>query len=149
MLARRLTLAAGPSPVADQVQAFMTEAVGRPVGRLGYDECRRRLAWDRPGVLVLVAADETDRESLAGLAREAAVRRSPVSIVAVHPTDCGDVGELADLSVTCLPWPYGSEALADAVRAAPAETARSARDSFADRLAALTPSLVPLAARLA
>jgi DNA-binding NtrC family response regulator len=151
MVARRLVMAAGPSELGDQVQAFVAESLGRPVSRFGYDDCRRQLSWNRRGVLILVAAGPEDWKPLADLARETAVRQSPLTIVVVHPAGsegADELNRLAPLAPAALSWPAGADSLAELVRSAPADTGRTAHD-LTEQLSSLTPSLAPLADRLA
>ena len=152
MPGQRPTLVASCSPIGDQIQSFVAESSGRPVRRFSFDDCREHLAWNRPGLLMLVAASDGDWEPLAGLAREAALRHSPMTVVVVHAADLDDGGaldRLTPLSSARLPWPGAAEEIGDAVRAAPGGADASEGTELADRLVALTPSLAPMADRLA
>src|SRR4051812_18910072 len=82
--AERPTLVAAASPVADEVRALVEAASGRVAGRYTFEDCHRRLAWHKRGLLVLVAADPDDRARVAHLARESLLRCSPLTVVAVE-----------------------------------------------------------------
>ncbi|HEY1377218.1 MAG TPA: sigma 54-interacting transcriptional regulator, partial [Gemmataceae bacterium] len=149
MPGQRPTLVVNSSPLGDQIQSFVEESSGRSVRRCTYDECRQHLAWNKPGLLVLVAATPGDWAPVAGLVQETALRQSPLQVVVVSAADSGDGSDRVRLSVARLPWPASADALGDVVRAAPDGADGTPEEELADRLLALTPSLAPMADRLA
>jgi transcriptional regulator with PAS, ATPase and Fis domain len=151
-LAQRPTVVAGKSALGDQIQSLVVDSSGGPVERRRFEDCRPRLAWSRPGLLILVAADKGDCDPLAALAREAVLRRSPLTVVIVHAVDLdGSCAFDAAVppAVARFHWPTAAVEFVAAVRAAPAATAGAQERELADRLSELTPSLVPMADRLA
>src|SRR5277367_2410107 len=73
-LAQGPTVVAGSSPLGEHIRSCVAETSAGPVGRCTFDDCRQHVAWNRPGLVFLVAADDGDWEPLAGVAREATLR---------------------------------------------------------------------------
>jgi DNA-binding NtrC family response regulator len=152
MPAQRPTLVASNSPIGDQLRAFMADNSAGPVRRCSFDECRQQLVWSKPGLLVLLAADAVEWELVACIAREAALRQSRLTVVIVYAAGIGEAEQPEGLfppSATRFLWPTAAEEIAAAVRGLPECPNGQPADDLADRLLGLTPSLAPMAERLA
>jgi DNA-binding NtrC family response regulator len=145
------TLVSNNSALVEEIRSAVSESSAGPVDCYTFDNCRQHLAWNRPGLLVLVAADEEDWQPLAGVAGEAALRKSALTIAIVQATDSDGGSQRARAippSVARFRWPTAAEEIAAAVRAASAAASASPKEELADRLVELTPSLATMAERL-
>jgi DNA-binding NtrC family response regulator len=154
MPGQRPTLITDNSTSARQVRADVADRLKRPVTHCTYDDCRRQIAWHKEGVLLLLAPEGGDLEPLAGLVRECHLRRSPLTVGVLQAGPGADDAALAPLDpyvAARLPWPGAAGELAGLAGPAPAggDREESLADVLAGRLQALTPSLAPLAGRLA
>jgi DNA-binding NtrC family response regulator len=123
----------------------------RGVRRCTFDDCRSNLAWNKSGLIVLVAAEPGDWARVASIAREAKLRQSALTAVVAYAADLGmtdDLEELFPESTSRFPWPSAAEEIAAAARAGAESANDTPSNEFAERLLNLTPSLRPMAERL-
>jgi DNA-binding NtrC family response regulator len=152
MLAQRSTLVVSNSDLGEAIRTAVAESSGRRLAGCGYDDFRQQIPWHWPGVVILVAGNDSEWSPLLGVAREAVLRQSPLTLLIVYAEGLGRKAELdrcAPISAMCLPWPSAADEIANIVRAAPDSAGGAAHEELADRLLSLTPSLAPLAERLA
>jgi DNA-binding NtrC family response regulator len=149
----RPTLVASDLVLAEEIQAAAEEAACSRIRRCTFSDCRQHITWQRPGLLILVAANPGDWQSVTSIVCEKALRRSPLTVVVVYAAglpDGGALSRLAPLTVGQVAWPTAASELRDLVRAVPtAADDESPREQLADRLMAMTPSLAPHASMLA
>lgn len=149
----RPTLVASDAVLADEVQSAAEAASCSRLRRLAFSDCRQHIAWQKPGLLVLVAANAADWQSVTSIVFEKALRRSPLTVVIAYAAGQADgaaLSRLAPLTVGRVSWPDGASQLRDLVRAVPPATEdESPREQMADRLRAMTPSLAQHASMLA
>lgn len=147
------TLVAADLALAEEIQTTAEEASCSRVSRYTFPDCRQHISWQRPGLLILVAANPGDWQLVAGVVCEKALRRSPLTVVIVYAAglaDGGALSRLAPLTVGHIAWPEAASDLRDFVRAVPpASEDESPREQIADRLRAMTPSLARHASMLA
>src|SRR5262245_45648390 len=146
-------LVASDLALAEEIQVAAEEASCSRFHRFTFSDCRQHIAWQRPGLLILVAASPGDWPLVASIVCEKALRRSPLAVVIVYAAGLADGGvlaRLAPLTVARVAWPGAASQLRDLVRAVPtAADDESPREQLAERLRAMTPSLAPHAAMLA
>jgi DNA-binding NtrC family response regulator len=154
MEANNAILIARDDSSADEIQAELSQRTGRTVTICSYDNCRRQIAWHLNGILVLVANDETDYEPLTAVVREHKLRRSNRRIIVLEAgaaANTAAVTTLGSLVSTRLRWPEAADELAKLIgpRSSGDDQGESLSDVLANKLRALTPSLAPMAGRLA
>jgi two-component system, NtrC family, response regulator HydG len=152
MPAQLAALVTSNTSAGDRIGTFVVESSGRQVCRYNFAECRQNLAWNSPGVLILVASGDEDWQSIASVAREASLRKSRLKIAIVCAAEGNGVSrEMANSRSSALQfsWPTQAGEIAAFVRDAPDSTKGRLPDDLADRLFELTPSLTHMADRLA
>jgi DNA-binding NtrC family response regulator len=149
----RPTVVASDPVLADEIQATVEEASCSRPRRCTYSDCRQHVIWQRPGLLILVAANPGDWQSVSSVVCEKTLRQSPLTVVVVYPggmADGGAISRLAPLTVGQVAWPGGSAHLRDLARAVPtAADDESPSEQLAERLRSMTPSLAQHASMLA
>src|SRR5262249_19242329 len=92
------TLVAADLDLADEVQTTAEQAVCGRLRRCTFSDCRKHIAWQKPGLLILVAATSNDWPLVSALVCERALRRSPLTVVVVYAAGLGDGGALPRLA---------------------------------------------------
>src|SRR5262245_48003571 len=148
----RPTLVSADLELADEIQTAAEEASCSRLRGCTFSDCRQHIAWHKPGLLILVAANAGDWQSVTSVVCEKALRRSPLTVIVVYAAglaDGGALSRLVPLTVGQVAWPGASSELRDLVRAVPPATEdESPRELMADRLRAMTPSLAQHASML-
>jgi DNA-binding NtrC family response regulator len=136
------------------IPAELSGVLRRSVPTATYDDCRRKIAWHRNGLLLLVVGATSDLEPLKQLVRECRLRRSPLTIVvleanATSGADCRE--ELESFIAGWLSWPDSADDLGKLVGSdfTVENKKESLAEVLADNLRPHTPSLAHLAGRLA
>ncbi len=154
MLSSCPLIVSNDADVSDKLRRTLAERTRRTISTCRYSDASQRIVWHRPGLVLLVAAGPGDHESALALAREARLRRTPLRVAVI---DCGYAdesvvdSELRALTVGWHSWPRAGETVAQLIAAGPPASSREPTlpERLADELQALTPSLAPLAGRLA
>jgi DNA-binding NtrC family response regulator len=127
---------------------------GRRVEHCTVADSRRRIAWHHPGTAIFVGSRVGDRDLLANIVRERRLRQSPQTLVVVE-AGCsirdGLDRDLAAAVARWCEWPQDADLVANAIECVPSSgTGDTPLDQvLQDRLSEFTPSLAPMARRLA
>jgi DNA-binding NtrC family response regulator len=155
MPGQRPTLVANDAALADELLAYLKQHLQQLAAHYPYDACREHISWHKRGVLMLVVTGSEDLEAATRLVQEAALRKSTLSIALIEAASSllgeGLTRLRPHVSAT-LSWPEDAAALAghlEPFRGVLTDAGESPADMFASRLLCQTPSLLPLASRLA
>lgn len=152
MPGRRPTLVASDNRLTSEIQTHLKEHLGRPVFQCNFDACRKHILWHEDGELLIVASGTNEFGPVAGLVQENSLRRSRQSVIIIHPESPEIDAACARLDphVTArMTWPASASALQRFVGTDTYTSDESLAKVLANRLLGLTPSLAPLAERLA
>jgi DNA-binding NtrC family response regulator len=152
----RLALVARDGGLARAVQAHLAKHLGTEAFACDFTTIRAHLGVDSDGLLVLAAAAPADAEPITRLIQDIALQKLP-PVVALLEAEQADADRLAGLSpyiASRLRWPADAAALVKLVRERRGReftgtNGETLEELLQRRLLAQTPSLLPLAERVA
>jgi DNA-binding NtrC family response regulator len=153
-----LILVVDDDRLAEGIRGSLKAVPGRAAPRYRFDSVRRHLGPDAAALLVLAAAAPADAAELVRLVQEVRLRDWPVTALVVAGAGAGpDLARLDPYVARRCAWPGEAGALLDFLRdhappggrPAAAGAAESPDEWLARALRRQTPSLAPLAERLA
>jgi len=148
----RLLLVTSDAKLAETIPADLCAQLKCSVPTATYDNCRRKIAWHKDGLLLLVIGAASDLEHVKQLVRECRLRRSPLTVVVLEANGAaGSREDLESFIAGWLSWPDSAPCLGNIAGSdfATDNKKESLADVLADSLRPHTPSLVHLASRLA
>jgi transcriptional regulator with PAS, ATPase and Fis domain len=157
----RLVLVVEDDRLGAAIQGSLREALGYPAARFGFDSVREHLGPGAEAVVLLAASSPAECEETVRLVQEVRLRQWPAAVLLVEGNDPSSSNDLVCLDPFVagrFSWPGHAGALVEYLQGQPGLSrgrgpARPAQpteeDWFAQQLLAQTPSLVPLAERLA
>ena len=159
MTSSRLALLADDQRLASTIQTHLQRAFGRPICQYGLEEARARVTRDSDGLLLLLASSPVESERVLRLVQEIYLQKLPPVLILIEAGASGPGRGLSALDpyvASRLRWPEEDGLLLPLLRERlsgpprPFETdGEAVEDLIARRLLGQTPSLLPLAERVA
>jgi len=158
MSGSRLALVAQDRELACAVQAHLRRELGQEAFRCDFSTIRAHLAADTDGLLLLAASGPADINPISRLIQDIALQKLPPTVVVIE-AEHAEPGALAGLTpyiARRLAWPGSAGELPGLVRSHAGRSREftgtnqeTLEDLLHRRLLAQTPSLLPLAERIA